>query len=450
MKEKIPFVNSRLRNRKAFWSPEQRKDGGMPRGGLAIFVGERFADKVLDAGVDKKNAFMWVTVATEVGQLGVANVYGAHLPSKRAKIWHRMLATLDTSFPWVFGGDWNFVERRQDKQGGTRFCHKEEDIWIEARDMEWAVGDPWVLKPQCVVKPSPGYTQWLDRFYFPVQWMPRVRQAAVIVGAFKSDHMPVIMDVALRAEDIREHKSSALRFFRVNMDVACLEVGRAGVQDILKKWASKEEDVSALSRLEKALTECRSFLRELGKEMAKQRRARETALRGTLESLLLRIPSADEEQLKVLQAQINEAARQLTNLEEGKAKGHRVRAGLKWELEGVRPSAFFFQKLQEKRAKQTMESLLDKTGRLHTSQKEMEKVVEDVYTEVFSSAGPDVEWQELWEEYGHLLKAKVTPQQRAMLERPITVEELEGALKEMPSGKSPGHDGVTKEFFLLF
>lgn len=67
MKEKIFFVNSRLRNRKVFWSSEQRKDGGMSRGGLAIFVGERFADKVLDAGVDKKNVFMWVTVATEVG-----------------------------------------------------------------------------------------------------------------------------------------------------------------------------------------------------------------------------------------------------------------------------------------------------------------------------------------------------------------------------------------------
>lgn len=37
-----------------------------------------------------------------------------------------------------------------------------------------------------------------------------------------------------------------------------------------------------------------------------------------------------------------------------------------------------------------------------------------------------------------------------MLERSITVEELEGVLKEMFSGKSSGYDGVIKEFFLLF
>lgn len=38
-------------------------------------VGDRFADKVLDAGVDRKNEFMWVTVATETCQMGIANIY---------------------------------------------------------------------------------------------------------------------------------------------------------------------------------------------------------------------------------------------------------------------------------------------------------------------------------------------------------------------------------------
>lgn len=296
-KEKISFVNRRIRTSKAFWTPAQWREGGISRGGLAIYVGERFANKVLDAGVDRKNEFMWVTVATKVGQLGMANVYGANSPRKRAKIWRRMLAVLDTSFPWIFGGDWNFMERWKDKQGGMRFCHKEEDIWLEARDMEWAMGDLWVLKPQCTTKSSPNYTlqnkcekkpiwQRLDRFYLPMQWMPRVMQAAVVVGPFKSDHFPVVMDVALRA-DIREHTSNALRFFRVNLDVASSETGKAGVWDILRKRSEAEGEKGPLVKLEKALTECKSFLRELGKEWAKQRRVWESALRGILENLIL-------------------------------------------------------------------------------------------------------------------------------------------------------------------
>lgn len=72
--------------------------------------------------------------------MGVANVYAGHSPAKRGRIWRRMMASLDSSLPWIKGGDWNFVERRQDKQGGLRFRHKEEDIWMEARDMEWGLG----------------------------------------------------------------------------------------------------------------------------------------------------------------------------------------------------------------------------------------------------------------------------------------------------------------------
>lgn len=222
--------------------------------------------------------------------------------------------------------------------------------------MEWGVGDPWVLRPKCVTKSSPGYTwqnkcekrpiwQRLDRFHLPVQWMPRVGSTTVLVGPYKSDHLPVKVDLALREEDVREHRSSALRFFRVNQDVARSETGAAGVRDILKKWSASETEGDALRKLEKALGECRTFLRELGKEMAKQRRQRETARSGVLESLLLRIPDAEEDQLEVLQTQINEAARQLTNMEESKVKGHQIRAGLKWEIEGDRPSSFFFQKV---------------------------------------------------------------------------------------------------------
>lgn len=68
--DRIPFVKKRLKNGKAFWTPAVKVEDGLPKGGLAIFVGEKYADKILDAGMDPKNTFMWLTVATETGQLG--------------------------------------------------------------------------------------------------------------------------------------------------------------------------------------------------------------------------------------------------------------------------------------------------------------------------------------------------------------------------------------------
>lgn len=63
------------------------------------------------------------------------------------------------------------------------------------------------------------------------------------------------MEIALRAEDVREHQKSAMQFFRVNMDIARSETGSAGVRDILNKWREDEQESSALCKLEKALTE---------------------------------------------------------------------------------------------------------------------------------------------------------------------------------------------------
>lgn len=170
------------------------------------------------------------------------------------------------------------------------------------------------------------------------------------------------MELALRAADVRDYRSSALHFFRVNIEVAKSEIGAAGIRDILKKWEGEEVSGGGLKKLEMAIVECRAFLRDLGKDFGKQRHFKEMEFRKNLQSLLLQIPEASEQQLPELQVRINEAARQLENLEEQEVKGHRVRAGLKWELEGDRPLAFFFQKLQEARAKKHIESLLDKEG----------------------------------------------------------------------------------------
>lgn len=58
MREKIPFVSRRLKFKKAFWTPAKKGEKGNAKGGLAIAVGDKFADKIVDAGVDKKNAFL--------------------------------------------------------------------------------------------------------------------------------------------------------------------------------------------------------------------------------------------------------------------------------------------------------------------------------------------------------------------------------------------------------
>lgn len=90
-----------------------------------------------------------------------------------------------------------------------------------------------------------------------------------------------------------------------------------------------------------------------------------------------------------------------------------------------------------------METLLDKSGMARHTHAELQAVVEEAYSAIFDSKGPDEAWQEAWAQHQHLFKVKVTEQQRTVMDWPFTVEELGEALQELPSGKSPGHNGAT-------
>lgn len=280
--------------------------------------------------------------------------------------------------------------------------------------------------------------------------MPRVGRVEVQAGVYRFDHFPVTLEVGLSAEDPRWKLQRSLKFFRVNMELARSATGSARVCDILCRWSKEEGEPSALKRLELALVECKEFLRTLGKETARLRRSREQELQLKYQKFLQMLPEVDSERLKELQGQIDEVAEQIGHIEMDQVQGHRVRAGAKWELEGDRPSTFFFQKVQEQRVKKTIEEMLDKEGEVVRGQEGIKKIVEEAYEEVFFSKGPDSDWHEAWEQYGKLFPEKVTEHQRLVMDREFMEEELLSALQELSTRKSPGHDGMTKEFFLTF
>lgn len=104
-------MNKRIGVKKFFWFSAEFSKKGMFIGGLVILVGDRFADKVVDAGVDKENVFFWFQVVSETGVIGLVNVYIFYSSQVRVFIWGRMLEILDLLVSWTVDGDLNFVER---------------------------------------------------------------------------------------------------------------------------------------------------------------------------------------------------------------------------------------------------------------------------------------------------------------------------------------------------
>ena len=50
----------------------------------------------------------------------------------------------------------------------------------------------------------------------------------------------------------------------------------------------------------------------------------------------------------------------------------------------------------------------------------------------------------------NLTLPKVSHELNEMLKKPLTILELEEAIKNSQNGKSPGNDGITREFYIVF
>lgn len=123
---------------------------------------------------------------------------------------------------------------------------------------------------------------------------------------------------------------------------------------------------------------------------------------------MLLVPCTDDSNLSGLMVDI--ATVQAINdvIETHAVRGHKIRAGAKWETDGDRPSSFFFQKIQGKWRKQCMEGLLDDESLLHIFVKGMMKIVVTTFKRLFASSGPTAAWREAWQRVRGSIVAKVT------------------------------------------
>lgn len=148
--------------------------------------------------------------------------------------------------------------------------------------------------------------------------------------------------------------------------------------------------------------------------------------------------------------EVSQVKVKLANIEGVALRSHQIRAGERWELDGDRPSGFFFWKIEAKRKKHTLTGLLDGQGLLQATQQGMTQLITDAFTKLFASSGVSSLWTAKWAEVRHLVSNRVTPLQRTMLDAPLSLPDLEDALKALAAGKSPGSDGFTKEFYSYF
>ena len=91
---------------------------------------------------------------------------------------------------------------------------------------------------------------------------------------------------------------------------------------------------------------------------------------------------------------------------------------------------------------------MNEKGEIMTNTKEIETIIRNIYQQLYANKLSNLEEMDAFLETHKLLRLK--QEETDNLNRPITSNEIEAVIKNLPKNKSPGPDGFPGEFSQTF
>ena len=144
---------------------------------------------------------------------------------------------------------------------------------------------------------------------------------------------------------------------------------------------------------------------------------------------------------------VTELERSLHALILQESQDAKIRSRAKWIDEGEKPTRYFFRLERARADKNSFESLFDDNGVEKASPDDLEAILADFYTSLYSKDNVDLQVQQ---QLINDLDRSLSSFEREACERPLSTSELLTAAQGLQTGKSRGSDGLPVEFYLTF
>ncbi|KAL6141367.1 hypothetical protein ACLB2K_059656 [Fragaria x ananassa] len=249
---------------------------------------------------------------------------------------------------------------------------------------------------------------------------------------WRSDHLPIILEVRKRKKRWRPKR----RRFRLEefwlREEDCKQVVESG-------WESGTGSCP-YSKLRNKIQNTRDLLLSWSKERfgsLREKIARTTERLGEL---------YDKGQPSFSDEVRGELEKQLRELLQKEQAFWQQRSRVLWLAVGDLNTKYFHQKASNRRKKNTLRGLYNSGGQWCVEEGEIQAIVLDYYTSLFTTPNPAVDFEDL-----HGVPRVITEEvNQSLMREVITAEEVWRALKQMHPSKRPGPDGLSSIFYQQF
>ena len=149
-----------------------------------------------------------------------------------------------------------------------------------------------------------------------------------------------------------------------------------------------------------------------------------------------------------LQQRTDELSQQLREIEDHLIKGNIIRSKIQWAEQGERSTKFFFGLEKHNSVKKHMRKV-EIDNHVITDPKLIQHNQTLFYEQLYKSR-QEKNYRIPETFFNSNFIEKLTEQERAICDRPVSVEECEKIMHTFKNDKSPGNDGLTYEFYKKF
>ena len=419
---------------KSFWSPALSRQGG-----VGVLINDRFGGTIVSWRKDSEGRIISILLDLGNIRLNVINIYApANLTDRRA-FFDSLHLFFIPSEGIVLGGDFNCYDSPLDKFGGNavianyladfKSAFKLVDVWRKlhprACEMMWFNSD-FSLGSR------------LDKFLLSPGLLKFEKSCLISPCSFSDrDYVNLVFDfhdISRRGPGLWKFNNSLLddnvfcKF--ISSRIADLIDCQSCFSSIKLWWDLLKESVKH---------ECVMYSRD--------KRKQDSCELVRITNRLIQLKRALVQGKNVSVSTINSLEADLLALNERALEGVKVRSRARWLEEGERPSHFFFTFERERIEKNFVHSIYDSNGSEVVSREEIESAHVQFYTSLFSSEPIDDNAQSTLLSEVH---ASLSQLDRDSCEGNISLDELSKSLRTMNTGKAPGPDGLSVEFFIKF
>ena len=420
--------------------------------GVLIGFREAIKYKIKARYVDKNGRYIVLDMLIDNNPIILVNYYAPNVEPEQLKvldelahIFNQLQTSENTTIIW--GGDFNlFFDVHLDAEGGSPKLKIKSLSKLLSMMSENDLCDIYRIRnPEAKrftwCRKSPFKQRRLDCFLVSDTLQENIK-AVGIIPSVQSDHSAITLTLCPVSENVRGRA-----YWKFNSSLTQDNYFIDSLKSQIPTFATEVFSVNdSIMRWEYVKYKCREFSRSYSIKKARERKSRRISLEKRIAELESLISSSSSQELL---DEYNKCKSDLETIYDYITAGIILRSKSDWYEHGEKSSKYFLNLEKRKKAKSHVRKLLTETDEEISNPSEIMIHIKDFYSSLYKQRSSQTE-AECLEYLSRINIPSLTQAESESCEGLLTKRECWEALSLMKNGKSPGNDGLTKEFYVCF